>query len=262
MLSIKVLALAARLGMIAILHTWGQNLSLHPHLHCIVPGGGITDKGKWKSARNQGKFQDPMLTTSASPFPVKAVSKVFRAKFVKGLRKAFPHLGQSLFTTLFKKDWVVYAKRPFFGPKQVIEYLGRYTHKIAISNHRLLAVADGKVTFSYKDYRQGGAKKQLTLTALEFVRRFSLHILPKGFVRIRHFGLLSAKTKVSALPSLMESFGKCFQVLSKEEKKQKAKEKLNVDPLCCPACKTPTMVTISYFTRAGPKEQILDAVVT
>jgi hypothetical protein len=236
--------LGAQAGMIAILHTWGQNLSLHPHLHCIVPGGGITDRGKWKSARSQGKYL----------FPVKALSKVFRAKFVKGVRKQFPNLGPSFFTTLFKKEWVVYAKRPFFGPKQVIEYLGRYTHKIAISNHRLLSHQQGNVTFSYKDYRHGGAKKQLTLTALEFVRRFSLHILPKSFVRIRHFGFLSAKTKVTALPSLMESFGKGFVVLSTEEKKQKAKERLKVDPLCCPACKTPTMVTVCYLTRAGPVE--------
>jgi hypothetical protein len=244
--------LAARAGMIAILHTWGQNLSLHPHLHCIVPGGGITKSGAWKEARSQGKFL----------FPVKALSKVFRAKFVKGLRKSFTHLGQSFFTCLFSKDWVVYAKRPFFGPAQVIEYLGRYTHKVAISNHRLLAHQESKVTFSYKDYRQGGAKKQLTLTALEFVRRFALHILPKGFVRIRHFGFLSAKTKVTALPQLMEAFGKCPVVLSKEEKKQKAKEKLGADPLCCPTCKTPTMVTISYFTRAGPAEQFLSTIVT
>jgi hypothetical protein len=221
-------------------------------LHCIVPGGGITNSRAWKEAKSKGKFL----------FPVKALSKVFRAKFVKGLRKSFTHLGQSFFTSLFKKEWVVYAKRPFFGPKQVIEYLGRYTHKVAISNHRLLAVADGKVTFSYKDYRQGGVKKQLTLTALEFVRRFALHILPKGFVRIRHFGFLSAKTKVTALPCLMESFGKGFVVLSKEEKKQKAKEKLAADPLCCPLCKTPTMVTISYFTRAGPAEPLLPRVVT
>jgi hypothetical protein len=133
--------LGAQAGMIAILHTWGQNLSLHPHLHCIVPGGGITNSRAWKEAKSKGKFL----------FPVKALSKVFRAKFVKGLRKSFTHLGQSFFTSLFKKEWVVYAKRPFFGPKQVIEYLGRYTHKVAISNHRLLAVADGKVTFSYND---------------------------------------------------------------------------------------------------------------
>jgi Putative transposase/Transposase zinc-binding domain len=158
-----------QLGMIAVLHTWGQNLSLHPHLHCIVPGGGIYDKGKWK----------PQLRSDKYLFPVKALSKVYRAKYVQQLRskgiddKACPD-GRALIESLFAKQWVVYAKRPFGGPGQVIEYLGRYTHKVAISNHRIAQVDDATVTFSYKDYRDGSTKKQMTLGNEEFTRRFAM----------------------------------------------------------------------------------------
>lgn len=234
--------LGAQAGMIAILHTWGQNLSLHPHLHCIVPGGGITKNGKWKLARSKGKFL----------FPVKALSRVFRAKMVSGLRKSGTELSLAFYQSLFGKPWVVYAKRPFLGPKQVVEYLGRYTHKVALSNHRLLSHTPDQVTFSYKDYRQAGVKKQLSLTPLEFIRRFSLHILPKAFVRIRHFGFLSSKAKMRALPVLFKQLGKEYQPLSKQEKRQQAKERLSLDLLSCPCCQTPTMVTIAYFIRAGP----------
>ncbi len=188
--------LGAKAAMVAILHTWGQTLSLHPHLHCIVPGGGITPAGHWIKAPGKGKFL----------FPVKAMSKVFRARFVAGLREWLPAQGLSLEGQLAKKlfahPWVVFAKQPFPGPEAVVEYLGRYTHKIALSNHRLLESIDGKVTFSYKDYRHQGEKKQMSLSALEFIRRFCLHILPKGFVRIRHFGFLSAKAKKQDLEKL------------------------------------------------------------
>ena len=176
--------LGARMGMIAVLHTWGQNLSLHPHLHCIVPAGGVTPHGKWKTSRSKGRFL----------FPVRSMGSVFRARFVEGLRKQIDPL-PLLTDKLFEKPWVVYAKRPFFGPRQVIEYLGRYTHKIAISNSRILAVAHDQITFRAKDYRKGGKPVALRLTASEFVRRFALHILPKGFTRIRHFGVLNGRIK-------------------------------------------------------------------
>jgi len=153
--------LGARTGMIAILHTWGQTLTLHPHLHCIVPGGGLSPQGKWKTAKTQGKYL----------FPVKAMSKVFRARFIAALTKALPEkMDDGLVSELYKKRWVVYAKRPFNGPVSVIEYLGRYTHKIAISNHRIRGISETKVTFSYKDYRQSGITKEMTLDALEFIR--------------------------------------------------------------------------------------------
>jgi len=122
--------LGARLGMIAVLHTWGQNLSLHPHLHCIVPGGGISNAGYWKNAKNKGKYL----------FNVKAMSKVFRAKFVSGLRKQLPEIPQSLYDKLFEKKWVVFAKHSLLSPESIVEYLGRYTHKVAISNYRILNI--------------------------------------------------------------------------------------------------------------------------
>lgn len=168
-------------GMIAVLHTWGQNISLHPHLHCIVPAGGTDKKGQWQSAGRSKKYL----------YSVKAMSKVFRAKFVAHMRKI--QLGdQDLYDALFRKNWVVYAKRPFARPHDVIAYLGRYTHKVAISNHRIKAVEKDHVQFSYKDYRQGAKQKQMRLTHGEFIRRFAQHILPKGFVRIRHYGILSS----------------------------------------------------------------------
>src|SRR5690606_15862928 len=162
----------------------GQTLSLHPHLHCIVPGGGLTKKGKWKTAKSKGKFL----------FPVKAMSKVFRAKYVKAL-KSRTDPDKELVNALFQKDWVIYAKRPFGHPKSVLEYLGRYTHKVAISNHRILAIGPEKTVFGYKDYRKGAQKLEMFLDNIEFIRRFSMHILPKGLVRIRHFGILGSSAK-------------------------------------------------------------------
>ena len=169
------------LGMIAVLHTWGQNLSLHPHLHCIVPGGGIDEKGRWQRQMRSNKYL----------FAVKALSKVFRAKYVQRLRQSGIE-DKQLLESLFQNDWVVYAKRPFGGPVQVIEYLGRYTHKVAISNHRIQTVTDKEVSFSYKDYKAGGAVKLMRLSNEEFTRRFAQHILPHRFVRIRHYGILSS----------------------------------------------------------------------
>ena len=176
--------LGAQPGMISILHTWGQTMTLHPHLHCIVPGGGLTKQGKWKTARSDGKYL----------FNVKAMSKVYRGRFIEALQQQLPgELSKELMSALYKQDWVVYAKAAFMGPQSVIEYLGRYTHKIAISNHRIQNIeADGKVEFSYKDYKHANVKKMMTLEGPEFIRRFSLHILPRGFVRIRHFGICSS----------------------------------------------------------------------
>lgn len=188
--------LGATTGMIAVLHTWGSNMSLHPHLHCIVPAGGVNGSGKWKTTKSKGKYL----------FPVKAISRVFRAKFLDKLNKA-GLLGAPLYEKLVAKPWVVYAKRPFYGPSQVVEYLGRYTHKIAISNHRIREVDDTSVTFSVKDYRHGGRKATCKLTKEEFVRRFAMHILPKGFVRIRHYGILSSSGKKRHLSNIRKQTG-------------------------------------------------------
>ena len=225
--------LGAGMGMVAILHTWGQNLSLHPHLHCIVPGGGITANGKWKYGKSKGKYL----------FPVKAMSKVFRARFVESLRKEFDR-PRSFYDKLFAKDWVVYAKRPFAGPQNVVEYLGRYTHKIAISNHRIRSLANGKVTFTAKDYRRGGAKQLLSLSDTEFIRRFSLHVLPKGFVRIRHYGILSSSRKRTILPLLMAEMG---QPPPKQESPPILHRR-------CPRCKKGILVTVFTFDSRGPPE--------
>ena len=231
--------LGAHTGMIAILHTWGQNLSLHPHLHCIVPGGGITKTGKWKYTKNKGKYL----------FPVKALSKVFRARFVQGLRAAFD-LPKTFYDTLFSKNWVVYAKRPFMGPSQVIEYLGRYTHKIAISNHRIKGINDNTISFSVKDYRHGDKKSVLKLSQHEFIRRFTMHILPRGFVRIRHYGILSSSTKKKVLPEIHQQLGKVQQLRPKEPLKHNR----------CPVCKIGQLVTVHIFGSRGPPKHWLKKV--
>ena len=153
-------------------------------MHCIVPGGGVDAKGNWQNLRADGKFL----------FAVKAMSKVFRAKYVGELSKKL-EIDKATREALFKKNWVVYSKRPFGSPKSVVEYLGRYTHKVAISNHRIQQVDAESVSFSYKDYRHNGLKKSMSLSHLEFTRRFAEHILPKRFVRIRHFGFLSSTWK-------------------------------------------------------------------
>lgn len=234
--------LGAKTGMTAILHTWSQNLSLHPHLHCIVPGGGITQSGKWKSARNNGKYL----------FPVKALSKVFRARFVAGLRNALKQEQSAAFyQSLFKNQWVVYCKRPFLGPSQVVEYLGRYTHKIAISNHRIKNLDKDGVTFSVKDYRHGGRKSLMKLADAEFIRRFALHVLPKGFVRIRHYGILSSYHKRISLPILQTILGAV-----------ELKEKAPLQHRVCPECKKGKLITMVTFTARGPPSNWLEKLKT
>ncbi|WP_185242124.1 IS91 family transposase, partial [Elizabethkingia anophelis] len=224
-----------KMGMIAILHTWGQNLSLHPHLHCIVPGGGVDGKGNWQRKIKTDKYL----------FAVKALSKVFRAKYVALLRKEKLADAQVL-QSLFEKNWVVYAKRPFGGPKQVIEYLGRYTHKVAISNHRIKNVSDHEVTIAYKDYKDGSKTKQLTLKNEEFARRFSLHILPKRFVRIRHYGIVSSSWKRGKL-----------QQLQKELKIVRPKIEPKTQHKKCYCCKVGNLITLHVFGQRGPPKAYL-----
>ncbi len=237
--------LGARMGMIAILHTWGQNLSLHPHLHCIVPGGGITQSGKWKSAKGKGK---PGCRKARYLFPVKAMSKVYRARFVAALRKELGSEQSPVFyESLFKNEWVVFCKRPFLGPQQVVGYLGRYTHKIAIGNHRIKDLDHRGVAFSVKDYRHGGKRSVLKLTDTEFIRRFALHILPKGFVRIRHYGILSSYHKKNIIPQLQKVLGKV-----------KLAQRKPLQHQVCPVCKKGKLVTIHAFTARGPPAHWLE----
>ena len=206
--------LGAEIGLISILHTWGQNLLLHPHLHCVVPGGGIApDHHRWVFARH-----DFFL-------PIPVLRKVFRGKFLAGLKLlrkrrklcsngpahalADPKQFAKLLRRLHLRRWVVYAKAPFGGPMQVLRYLGRYTHRVAISNHRLLAFEGERVSFRWKDYVHGGQQQVMTLTAVEFLRRFFLHVLPKGFVRIRHFGFLANRFRTQRLTLCRELLAAC-----------------------------------------------------
>lgn len=201
--------IGAEIGFIAILHTWGQNLLHHPHLHCVVPGGGISpNRESWISCR-AGFF-----------LPVRVLSRLFRRLFLAQLQQAFDRGELHFFNSLdalqnrvaFVKylapathaEWVVYAKPPFGGPQQVLEYLGRYTHRVAISNNRLLEFCDGTVTFAWKDYRHEARNKTMHLDAKEFIRRFLLHVLPPGFQRIRHYGLLANRYREVKLKQCRE----------------------------------------------------------
>ncbi|NQY08283.1 MAG: IS91 family transposase [Flavobacteriales bacterium] len=227
--------LGAKTGMIAILHTWGQNLSLHPHLHCIVPAGGVNKKGRWKHAPKGNEFL----------FPVLEMSPVFRAQFVSELRKNGIK-DKSLFDALFSKLWVIYAKKPFGNARSVVEYLGRYTHQIAISNHRIVSADKKHVTFSLKNYKKDGRKELLPLKTTEFIRRFALHILPKSFVRIRHFGFLSSTGKRIYLKDLQKQLGK-----------PKMKVRIN-QHLRCPKCKKGKLLTRYTFSGRAPPKYWLD----
>lgn len=226
-------------GMIAVLHTWGQNLCLHPHLHCIVPGGGVTNNGQWKPACRQA---GNILSDGNFLFPVKALSKVFRAKYCEKLKEKSPNNYTKVKQQLWQKPWIIYAKKPFGNAQSVVEYLGRYTHKIAISNHRIQYIDNQNVTFSYKDYRQNGIKKLMTLTHAEFIRRFALHILPKGFVKIRHYGFLSSTWKRQKLPDLQATLK--LVPIAKGVKATKTRK--------CACCKTGNLLTILAFDDRGP----------
>lgn len=196
--------LGAQIGFLSILHTWGQNLLLHPHLHCVIPAGGLApDHRRWVPAKANFFLSIPVLR------------KVFRGKFLAGLKRlrqrgtlccagparvlGDPQQFARLLRRLRLRRWVVYAKAPFGGPLAVLRYLGRYTHRVAISNHRLLAFEDEQVRFRWKDYAHGGQQKVMTLAATEFLRRFLLHVLPQGFVRIRHFGFLANRFRTDTL---------------------------------------------------------------
>jgi len=196
--------LGALLGFISILHTWGQNLLNHPHVHCIVPSGGLSFDGtKWINSKK--KFF----------IPVRVLSRVFRGKFLFYLKKAYDNnslkytsgieelisknVFQAFKNKLYEKEWIVYCKAPFKSPANVLEYLGRYTHRVAISNNRILSAEDGEVKFKWRDYRDKEKEKVMTLTANEFIRRFIMHILPSVFNKIRHFGILSNRNKNTKL---------------------------------------------------------------
>jgi hypothetical protein len=237
--------LGAQLGITAILHTWGQNLSFHPHLHCVVTGGGLSPDGSRWIATRPGYL-----------LPVKVLARLFRGKFLAGVKEAYHAGGLSLagsvaalaepeafrrwLDALYRQDWVVYAKPPLGGAKQVFRYLGRYSHRVAIANSRLLALEDGQVFFRWKDYADDQRTKVMRLTADEFIRRFLLHVLPKRFVRIRHYGLLAGRNVGTKL-------ARCRQLLGVPEVEQpseragldRLRQGTEKDPSCCPRCQGP-----------------------
>ena len=204
--------LGARIGFLAVLHTWGQNLMHHPHLHCVVPAGGLSPDGTaWVPGR-----EDFFL-------PVRVLSRVFRGKFIALLKQtiargeltyhgqltplADPAMMEALLDQAVKHDWVVYAKRPFGGPEAVLKYLARYTHRVAISNRRLLRFENGEVTFSWKDYAHGNQQSTMALDAVEFLRRFLLHVLPSSFVKIRYYGFMANRYRWKNLERCRELLG-------------------------------------------------------
>lgn len=234
--------LGAQMGAISVLHTWGQNLSLHPHVHMIVPGGGFDKQNNWKNSPSNGDYL----------FNCKAMAKTFRGKFMERLLAFLVQEKKPMETRLrrllYDKNWVVYAKQPFKNAEGVVEYLGRYSHKIAISNHRIKSIENGKVSFTYRDYAHGNVTKTMTLDATEFIRRFCLHILPPGFVKIRHFGFLAnrAKKKLKTHQMVTGTLPQLTQKIVTSEGSSAFK------PLTCPCCKTGRMITILVFGANAP----------
>jgi Putative transposase/Transposase zinc-binding domain len=237
--------LQGTLGIIAVLHTWDQRLKDHLHLHCLVPAGALSlDHRRWISARKNFLF------------PVKALSQVFRGKFLARLQQAcdkgkIPAANKEIKASR-QKSWVVYAKKPFGSAQTVLDYLGRYTHRVALSNDRILQVQDGEVTLSYRDRRDGDRKKTITLEAQEFICRFLLHVLPQGFMRIRHFGFLANRSKKQAL-------GRCRKLFDLDpvlppspflSAKDLLLKIIGVDLSRCPSCREGTMIVVGDLSAS------------
>jgi hypothetical protein len=245
--------LGAHIGFFCILHSWGQTLNAHPHLHCVVPGGGISlDGSRWISCRRRFFL------------PVKVLSKRFRKLYLRYLEQAYttgklhfrgtlqrlsqPQQFVRYLAPLRRKKWVVYCKPPFGGPEGVLNYLGRYTHRVAISNNRLIELKDGQVTFTYKDYKHEQQQKLMTLSADEFLRRFLLHVLPPGFQRIRHYGLLGNRHRVENLARCRELLHTPAPVsLPEFNYRERYQQLTGHDLLQCPHCKRGHMVRIAVL---------------
>ena len=245
------LRLGAEIGFFSVLHTWSQKLELHPHVHCVVPAGGLSpDHTRWVRSRKNYFL------------PKKVLRKIFRGKFVDALKQAFqngqlnfqgdlqllaqPKIFAAWLRPLFQQHWVVYLKRPFGGPEYVLQYLGRYTHRVAISNHRLISFTDGHVTFRWRDSAHHNEQKLMALSLDEFLRRFLLHILPQGFVRIRNFGFLANRRRATLLPL-------CFHLLGSAQQPQTEQNLSSTDAPSdlwyCPKCAGP-MKVIERLTAA------------
>lgn len=227
-------------GAIAVLHTWGQNLSLHPHVHCIVPAAGVDLKGNWKHIGKKDKYL----------YPVKQLSAAFKGKFLYYLKKELKGLNPAGFSKnineAYGKNWVVYCEAPMSGVNQVIKYLGQYTHRIAISNQRILGVTNKEVHFLAKDYRDNATVKKVKLQGEEFLRRFVQHVLPKGFMRIRRYGVYNATTQRNLKVKLTQEKSEFEQLL---EAKEKALEQQTPKIRTCPVCKKGKMIVIKELPR-------------
>ena len=247
--------LGAKIGFLAVLHTWGQNLLFHPHLHCVVPGGGLSpDRKRWVPSRKRFFL------------PVRVLSRLFRGRFIHYLQKAYsggklrfhgslqqlndPEKFDDLLKRCRQPEWVVYSKPPFGGPDQVLDYLGRYTHRVAISNHRLVHLEDGKVTFRWRDYKDGNKQKSMTLDALEFIRRFLMHVLPHGFVRIRHYGFLANASREVNLCLCRQFLGVAqinMEESSVEDWKQRYERLAGESINLCPECRQGNMMVVEII---------------
>jgi hypothetical protein len=239
-------------GIIAVLHTWSRTLIDHFHLHCLVPGGVLKPDGQWKPAR------------AGYLFRVQSMAALFKKLYIRRLEEALaagklvvPDVldFHELMATTGGKQWIVYAKPPFAGPKQVLEYLGRYTHRVAISNERILRIENGSVTFAYKD-RQNNTRKQMTLAAAEFIRRFLLHVLPKGFVKIRYFGFLSHRRKKEAIVRIRELLNAAddFAAKTPETVREILLRLTGLDISKCPRCGNGRMFTIRQLPCCAPPD--------
>lgn len=266
--------LGAEIGIIAVLHTWGQNLMDHPHLHCIVTGGGLNrDKSKWVKAKKAKHWQSMPLAKNFF-IHVNIISDLFKKKFLYYFKKAQKNkelkfvgkiaelnehkVFQSMLNSLYTKKWITYCKRPFGGPEKVLEYLGRYTHRVAISNNRIKRMENNRVVFEWKDYRDNNTRKEMELPAVEFIRRFLLHILPENFYKIRYYGILSSRSKQKAIARCRELLGVAKDKEPKEAEivqtcsdRELPNKEISVGYNQCPNCKVGTMHFLGINIRAA-----------
>ena len=236
-------------GTVAVLHSWGQNLSLHPHIHCLVPAAGYTLDGKWKGIGHSGSYL----------YPVHQLSEAFKGKFLDSLKRALRKKNElALFNDAlqqaYKTRWVVHCEPSMASADRVINYLGQYTHRVAITNQRILNIADGNVTFIAKDYREGAIKKPVTMDGVEFLRRFTMHILPKRFVKIRRFGIYNHTVKRNLnLQFAPEEKPDIDTIIRQQKPPETNLERLarltGVNPCLCPVCKTGRMLVIRELPR-------------
>jgi hypothetical protein len=242
--------LGAKPGIISILHTWGQDLTFHPHIHCIVSGGGLDKDGKWvRALRDNGKFFVPqtLLEKAYKTYMTTQINKQIASKTLQLLDEKSVN---TLLDEVKKKRWNIYAKAPFAGPSEIVEYLGRYTHKVAITPHRILNITNTEITFKYKDYADNHQQKEMTLSNEEFVRRYEQHILPKNFVRIRHAGYLCHRGKKERIVSILTQLN-----LPKPAEKVllpieiKVLIRTGTDISICPKCKEGKLVRIATYLQ-------------